>query len=552
MAPSFRPRSRSARVYAVWGALFTSACFSPGDGVEPPLDSLYFPVGVALGVGGDRLYVANSDSDLRYNGGTVVVLDAEKIRGYLPVWCASDDDCTDRRTNRCKRAEGDEGAGLGVCVDSDGSWCGELDTQSPSQQFIAPGLCEPLDVAKHELVLGGVKTAPFSTDIRYTTFIDGKGRRRGRLFLPVRGDASLHWMDVETEPGEGPVIDCGQTAPTYACDEQHRAGNEEAERSVAGAILPPEPSGIGVSADGRVIVVPFVVGPATPGKVALFVNGDRGPRLEQVIEERGINPMAAAPIPVSRYQQRFGEGADALGQFLFTFSHVREAVPYVELLRAWPASPSGTNAFLQPAGRSVLTPSSNGRDSRGIAVDTFARDACESSCACDEMEQDAGSETDVDACRSCLQECASVPVGAYVAHRTPPSLLIGQTQRDESTGLAGDLPSFVASEPLRGGPSRITTSSVINRHGEREPRVFVLSYDSGLLSLYNPRSGETEAHISVGRGPQGLTVDPERGLLYLAHFTDSFVSIVDIDQRHSTYAKVLLNVGVPVAPVSAQ
>src|SRR5690606_13480013 len=143
MAPSFRPRSRSARVYAVCGALFTSACFSPGDGVEPPLDSLYFPVGVALGQGADRLYVANSDSDLRYNGGTVVVLDAERIRSFLPVWCTADSDCSGR-ASRCVGASQDDSAVVtGMCVDASGSPCGELDLQGPSRQFEAPGLCEP-------------------------------------------------------------------------------------------------------------------------------------------------------------------------------------------------------------------------------------------------------------------------------------------------------------------------------------------------------------------------------------------------------------------------
>ena len=54
-----------------------SGCFGPGEGVEVPLDQIYFPVGLALdrdasgAKGPDHLFVVSSDFDLQYNGGAV-------------------------------------------------------------------------------------------------------------------------------------------------------------------------------------------------------------------------------------------------------------------------------------------------------------------------------------------------------------------------------------------------------------------------------------------------------------------------------------------------
>src|SRR5690606_32533316 len=121
-------------VCAVMGALLAASCFALGDGVEPPRDEIYYPVGVALGASGDRLYVASSDFDLQYNGGTVLVVDAVAVRKLLPTWCTSSDDCSGSDT-----CAGFEGGLSGTCVDADGSPCGALGERSAGQQAATPG-----------------------------------------------------------------------------------------------------------------------------------------------------------------------------------------------------------------------------------------------------------------------------------------------------------------------------------------------------------------------------------------------------------------------------
>ena len=67
------------RIYA-----FTSfalvACYSIGEGIAPPLGSIYYPTGLAVSRASNYLYAVNSDFDLQYNAGTVQSLDLSRVR----------------------------------------------------------------------------------------------------------------------------------------------------------------------------------------------------------------------------------------------------------------------------------------------------------------------------------------------------------------------------------------------------------------------------------------------------------------------------------------
>lgn len=497
--------------------------------MSPPLDAVIYPVGVALSASGDRLYVANSDFDLRYNGGTVVAIDAKAVRDLLPEYCRADEECG--RQGHC---DGARGTLLGVCVDEDGSACGDLGDKASGEQAFTPGVCKPVDLRGSEIVVAGVRTAPFSTDLRYVQFRDEAGETRARLLLPVRGDASLHWMDVEGAKGEFRELDCGQAASSDggSCDEKHRVGNEETEGTSAGAKLSPEPASIGVSADGRVAIV----GHQTWGRIGLFTNRDDRPHLEEVFEGVGYSPMAAAPLPAP-IRPEPGLLSDFLVSYLLSSSS--DPKPYVELIRVWSGSSS---AYIQRGGKAYLTTSQSGYDSRGLVVDSTTRQACLADCAC---------EAGVD-CTACTDGCAATPISVFLASRGPDSIVVGKIADKVATGEEARLPDFESTVSLRGGPSRLNAGSIISERGESERRVFVLSFDTGTLTIYNPQSGEIETRVTVGRGPQSVTVDSERGLAYVALFTDSYLSVVDLDKRHSTFGQVLLNLGTPTPPVSSK
>src|SRR3954462_7477168 len=62
--------------------LATVDCYSTGDGSPPPLDQLYYPVGLRVSAGGTVLYAVNSDFDLQFNGGTLQSYDLSLIRQH--------------------------------------------------------------------------------------------------------------------------------------------------------------------------------------------------------------------------------------------------------------------------------------------------------------------------------------------------------------------------------------------------------------------------------------------------------------------------------------
>ncbi len=67
----------AARLHLLFIAALLGGCFDPGEGVSPPADRVYFPVGLALDNESRFLYVANSDFDLQFNAGTLQSLDLE-------------------------------------------------------------------------------------------------------------------------------------------------------------------------------------------------------------------------------------------------------------------------------------------------------------------------------------------------------------------------------------------------------------------------------------------------------------------------------------------
>jgi hypothetical protein len=64
-----------------------------------------------------------------------------------------------------------------------------------------------------------------------------------------------------------------------------------------------------------------------------------------------------------------------------------------------------------------------------------------------------------------------------------------------------------------------------------------------------------ESIIHTGRGPHAIAFDTadDHSHLYVAHFTDSYVGVVDLDQRHAaTFGQMFATLGVPTPPTEAK
>jgi hypothetical protein len=515
------PRLKRLSTFACWllgaGAL---GCFKPDDGREPPLARIYFPTGLALSPDGDRLYVASSDWDLQFNAGSVQVYDAARLRERLPRSCRTDADCA-APAERCDvapepGAEGFALAGSYWCVDSQApDPCRGLGVQSAADRSLEPGLCGALDNRDSELLLASVGVGAFATDLLYRPNPIAGG---GRLFVPVRSDATLHWIDVRggTSPG-GPEreLECGQPRDGNGeCDGDHRRRQGEGRTDVPDEDLPIEPFGIDATTDGRAIVVTH----QTEGKISLFTNDwaaeRQGPELQYVLSGLPARAVHVSSIPIPEIAERDrAPGAARALDYQPGFWVAFRGAPFVQLVRYFdPVDSPDQRPYLEGAFADRVTTTATS-DIRSMAVDSTRRDACEAACA------------DVEAC---LSQCAGVSI-----RRTD----VSNDRLIVSDAVAVDV-----------GPSRIVVGQILDEQGRPRRRVFLTSFDSRSVTIYDPDTGLIEARVLTGRGPTALAIDASHGLGYVAHFTDSYVGVIDLDRRHATFGTIILALGEPSAP----
>jgi hypothetical protein len=500
-------------------SLFLSGCFGAGEGLEVPEDEIYFPVGVSLDARGEHLFVVSSDFDLQYNGGAIQSYDLNKLTERIQRTCTSDADCAGLGTERCD-------AGAGLCLFGDGDFCFG-DELAPNQRVLYPARCKPID--QKPLITSQVKIGAFATDIvrrERPTNLDGTPPGDPeRLFIPVRGDTTLHWIDVEN--GE---LRCGQANNDGACDDQHRAGDDAAAENGRGLELQAEPFAIDANALGTTVVVSN----QTTGTASLFVNdwGSAGPKLRFALASDRIpsRPVGVASVPLPWRETPKTFRLDAPDAFLLSFRNSAQ-VRVVSFAPDTGSSPP--RDYLVDAGGVGIDANSDGSDSRGLAVDPSARLVARGRCA--------------EADEACHAEADLVPLDVYVANRKPASLLIGRTRPPLN------YPYFFQSLPLTVGPSRVVVGRVRAPSGEEETRVFVICFDSRRIFIYDPQRSRFEAEILTGRGPYAVAVDTARSLLYVGHFTDSFIGVFSLDlSSPANYGTMLGILGNPKAPRSSK
>jgi hypothetical protein len=508
-----------------------AGCFDPDDGREPPLSRIYFPTGIALSPDGNRLYLANSDWDLQFNAGSVQVYDTGRLRQLLPTYCDSDADCS-VAGERCDvtpsaDANGVPSAPTHWCVDAATSDpCRGLGIQSAAERLVVPGLCGPFDNAAPDLLLSSVRVGAFATDLIYRQNPAGGGR----LFVPVRSDATLHWLDV----GAGAELDCGQGSRAE-CDANHRRGDGAGEATAEGEALPIEPFGIDATLDGTAIVTTH----QTEGKVSLFVNDwerpQAGPELSFILEGLGAQAVHVSAIPVPEIA-RLDRAPGQVRQLGYQpgFWLVFRGAPVLQLLRYFDAvdAPDG-RPFLEPAYVDRVDTTSS-TDVRGMAVDASARSLCEGACA----PADA----------SCLASCAGIALDVFLANAAPATLLVGSSTSSRRAEVGNDRLKVSDVVALDEGPSRTVMGQITDEQGVLRRRVFVASFDSSSVTIYDPDSRVVEARVLTGRGPTALAIDSQNALGYVAHFTDSYVGVIDLDRRHDSFGTIIRALGHPSIP----
>lgn len=529
-----RALSRFSSACAAFAALSTvglalgqSGCFNTAEGLDPPSDEIYFPTNLVASPGGKVLYVTNSDFDLQYNGGTVQALDLDALRvkalGVVDALAA----------------------GVGVKA------CAEVGLAENSEGVLYPGPCGPLDVVP--FVKASRTVGAFASG---AVLVPSKTGLAARLFVSVRGDPSVTYFDVSDDrtpeglaascpDGGAFCLLCAASEDENRCGSDHIIGDDPAENTRR-LTMPVEPIGIAASPDGEAIVTAH----QTEQSASLVVNrwGAR-PTLEYYVTGLPFGPTEIAALPQPGVA-RASEGSIAWQPgFMVTF----RAAAQLNMLRYYDdkeASPA--RGFLTRSAVTGISVDSRGTDSRGIAIDSSEREACEATCDA------AGGAPD--AIVACMRACLAIPLRLFAASRAPASLLIGEIRsdlafRDGKASAVVEEAFIHDTVPLAFGASRVAVGRVIGEDGALHVRVFALAFDSRLVFVYDPAARRIESVIRTGRGPHAVAFDTGgegaslHSFLYVGHFTDSYIGVVDLDKRNpQSFGSMILTVGVPTPP----
>ncbi len=566
-------------------AATTTDCYSTGDGSAPPLDQLYYPVGLRVSAGGTVLYAVNSDFDLQYNGGTLQSYDLGLIRRHTVKLIADPSALEIPLVDESKRLDGADCRAGSATLTKLGETCAP-----PVQSKFYVRDAAVIGAFATDLLLSAPPASLQAVDPA-----EGLGNRGfDRLFSAVRGNASVTWADVErdtptsiapTDPKApyGPfLLQCGQDS-ARRCDGNHQAGSNPNERgNTRNITMPGEPFGMALSQNGRALIVTH----QNETKTSLFDTGltradsagapQPPPSLQFILEEVPFGGIAVASIPHDRDAFTGTSVAFPRPAFLET----SRALPQISLLRQYPdeLNSNGTNPrlasnqlrpFLDREGSFSASVGPGGADSRGIVIDPTPRLACKAKVRKNPVDPLKGrTQAQVDAE---ILACARKPARVFVANRSPASLLVGElggTSTAESS-YDPDRLQLYKSIPLSTGPSRVYLAPVVEADGALALRVFAVCFDSATIFVYNPDTDQLENVIRTGLGPFAMAFDPfsfedaaEHKVVdsfngirryrfgYLASFTNSFIQVIDLDntERSGTFERVVFTLGQPTNP----
>jgi DNA-binding beta-propeller fold protein YncE len=177
-----------------------AACTASAEDVRPPEadkpdSALFFPTGAAVSPDDTVLFVANANSDLTYDSGSVIVFDLAAVDQAATAWTTMKD--------------------TGGC---------ETDREHP----------ETLTCSESHFLMpnAGARIGNFATDIAIQDFKTGGPLR---LIVPTRGDPSITWIDWD-----GSKLSCNDSTAGFAlCDDDHRLSYVHNDPDIG--LLPDEP-----------------------------------------------------------------------------------------------------------------------------------------------------------------------------------------------------------------------------------------------------------------------------------------------------------------------
>jgi DNA-binding beta-propeller fold protein YncE len=199
--------SRSWGAFVLGGCALVSGCTASAEDVRPPQDQLFFPSGLAVYPKGNVLFVANANSELRYDSGAISVIDLEAVQAKLDRWHLIPP--------------------LASCTTLEKPDVGDCEADPDHRETMT---CEAAPFLKKG---AGVRIGNFATDIAMQDF-----GTKVRLIVPTRGDPSIAWADYADDR-----LSCTSGAAGFAlCDDAHRLSTVQNDPD--SPPIPDEPFGV--------------------------------------------------------------------------------------------------------------------------------------------------------------------------------------------------------------------------------------------------------------------------------------------------------------------
>jgi DNA-binding beta-propeller fold protein YncE len=467
-----------------------AGCGIGESGIAPPADRIFFPAGLAVAPADDWLFVVNSNSDLRYNAGTVVAVDLRKAaedRGPASRW----GDCPSN--------------GFVPAAGQPPRFC--------CRDFIDR---QVLNCDDRGYVASGstVRIGSFGGNIVDQVFMKG-GAQAQRLFVAVRAEPSITFIDVTTGNGQVSMRCSEKTDPFSRCDDSFKIKTRVDETGTEVARLQEEPHSM-VLDDALGVLYVAHLGAVERGMAII----------------RGVSTIdvCAPDVRTPQINAVLSDAAPRSGSLGVTdiiagtpgnpnaplFATAEFTADVAELLFRDPARvscqlPSNQRDLTMVAGRRFTSSvyGARGGDLRGM---TFSDDGTR----------------------------------LFILHRqwtdrraseyTPPSVVAVDRRLDARGDPVNRPIGFVE---VCNGPTKM-----VPHDAGRGTKLFINCFEGGQVYVVDPNLLAVEAVIEVGAGPADLIfarTDPT--LAFVAGFANNNVAVVDLKPGSPTEYRMVQRIG---------
>lgn len=217
---------RASHVVSLAALGLAGACTASATAVEPPQSQFFFPTAAAVSPDESVLFVTNGNSELRYDSGTISVLNLDTIDQVASNWSVDQQLPPDAVNNACPPAQ---------------------DSVPPNCCSIDPNNSLTLICDETRFMVDGTsaRIGNFATDVSIQDTQNGTAR----LIIPTRGDPSITWVDWD-----GTSLSCNADGKSFElCDDDHRIAFLDNNQNIG--VLPDEPFFVWASSAGQFAVV---------------------------------------------------------------------------------------------------------------------------------------------------------------------------------------------------------------------------------------------------------------------------------------------------------